>query len=130
MLYSKKSSGFTLIELLIVIAILGFLMSVVLVLIKPQDILDRSKTKAAGNLAGKICGAIQVCHVKDTVDGVCDAPGNLKPSANPSGIKSVAIGTTTPFTVTVKSTMSGGSDCSVTCSPADGEVVYGASCVQ
>jgi len=119
----SKSQGFTLIELLIVIAILGMLMVVVLVLINPAKVLDKSRTKTAATVAAKICTAVQVCQV-NAADGICNAAGltAATPANVPNGITSMVAADNL---ITVKTPQSTGiKNCTVTCVPNVGEIVF------
>ena len=129
-MFKSKSQGFTLIELLIVITILAVLMGVLIIVIKPAELINRARTSAVKTYVAKACSAVQICNVNDTIDGRCDAPVTAMGTAPNSNI---TIGTTSTYaTVDATTTLVSASSatCNIACDTSTGAFTVGADCVQ
>jgi prepilin-type N-terminal cleavage/methylation domain-containing protein len=78
---SKSYLGFTLVELLVVIAILGILMAIVVAVLNPATILNRSKHGALKENVARVCEAVNGCYLAMSATsnpaGSCDSAAEV-----------------------------------------------------
>lgn len=109
-------NGFTLIELLIVIVIIGILAGVVLAVINPQRMIQRSQHATLRGSVSKVCMALYACAGSTTALASCNTAANLGIVATiPDSRVNVTYASGAGTTITVTGTETNGS-CTYSCS--------------